>query len=373
LSTHQFTQRGQQLNNNSQNSVIVSADQSKVSNKTKERKSRQESYRGKFSSNPHMIIPQQDFIWAINQHNSVKTLFMECWISDPYGSRWQVLNHSLKTSSFKSAKKILSEAGLFIFKSDRSILDGRQTVCWLVMNLHGARRNDYWLDQKKTQDNPVTSRINPVTSRINTVTSQVNQLTSISDQTQSQQELQNPSETLQEHLSNSSKELLEVLPQVKEVGSVSSGDRFPPLGGAIAPAEQPMEKKEESFTALPTEDEISTQTDELDCPEDSQALNKKSTNDALSQDYKFDWRTTAAADRAASQILAIEAEKTTEEYQSTSKAAFAQIRAKFEQQKKARFAERASRLQGNNPKNDTDYTALAEFKHKCKQKNDRKY
>ena len=87
-----------------------------------------------------------------NQTATVQKLWHQCWRSDPYGSRWQVLNHTLNDRSFRRAKKILSDQGLFVFKPDHSISDGREVVCWLVMNLHGARRSDYWLRQNRPSD-----------------------------------------------------------------------------------------------------------------------------------------------------------------------------------------------------------------------------
>jgi cytoplasmic iron level regulating protein YaaA (DUF328/UPF0246 family) len=41
-------------------------------------------------------------------------------------------------------KKILAESGLFIFKPDKSIQDGRETVGWMVRNLHGSRMKEFW-------------------------------------------------------------------------------------------------------------------------------------------------------------------------------------------------------------------------------------
>ncbi|MEH2023035.1 hypothetical protein [Nostoc sp.] len=80
----------------------------------------------------HVIIPIEDMLWASQQRPSVTQLWQECWTADPYGSRWMPLTSALGYSIFISAKKILSESGLFIFKPDKSIQDGRETVAWML-------------------------------------------------------------------------------------------------------------------------------------------------------------------------------------------------------------------------------------------------
>ncbi|MEH2252489.1 hypothetical protein [Nostoc sp.] len=54
------------------------------------------------------------------------------------------LTSTLGYSTFISAKKILSESGLFIFKPDKSIQNGQETVKWMVQNLHGSRMKNFW-------------------------------------------------------------------------------------------------------------------------------------------------------------------------------------------------------------------------------------
>ncbi|WP_243458395.1 hypothetical protein [Nostoc sp. UIC 10630] len=92
----------------------------------------------------HVIIPIEDMLWASQQKPSVTQLWQECWTADPYGSRWMPLTSALGYSTFISAKKILSDSGLFIFKPDKSIQDGRETVKWMVQNLHGSRMKEFW-------------------------------------------------------------------------------------------------------------------------------------------------------------------------------------------------------------------------------------
>ncbi|WP_341529946.1 hypothetical protein WKK05_11895 [Nostoc sp. UHCC 0302] len=83
-------------------------------------------------------------LWASQQKPSVTQLWQESWTAGPYGSRWMPLTSALGYSTFISAKKILSDSGLFIFKPDKSIQDGRETASWMVKNLHGSRMKEFW-------------------------------------------------------------------------------------------------------------------------------------------------------------------------------------------------------------------------------------
>ena len=84
-------------------------------------------------------IPLSDLAWALSQGASVHQLLAEAWLADPFGSRRMVLNTGLARSTFRKAKKVLSDRGLFLFKRETSMIDSRETVCWLVQNLHGSR------------------------------------------------------------------------------------------------------------------------------------------------------------------------------------------------------------------------------------------
>ena len=80
------------------------------------------------------------------------------------------------------------------------------------------------------------------------------------------------------------------------------------------------------------------------------ALNKKSTQEVLNEEYKFDWRSTEASERAIAQNLAIDEQKTTEEYQNAFSDASARIRAIFEEKKQQKLNERRLRHEQNKPK-----------------------
>ncbi|MDZ8104621.1 MAG: hypothetical protein RM338_03235 [Nostoc sp. DedQUE12a] len=52
--------------------------------------------------------------------------------------------YSFGLQQFYLAKKIIFESGLFIFKPDKSIQDGRETVGWMVQNWCGSRMKEFW-------------------------------------------------------------------------------------------------------------------------------------------------------------------------------------------------------------------------------------
>jgi hypothetical protein len=92
---------------------------------------------------PHMIIPDEDMAWALEQRSPVYKLWGECWRSDPYGSRWMLLHTSLGKENLKKAKKPLIDAGLFLFENRLTLVDGKRCYEWWVKNLHGCR-SIYW-------------------------------------------------------------------------------------------------------------------------------------------------------------------------------------------------------------------------------------
>ncbi|MDZ8138233.1 MAG: hypothetical protein RM049_23485 [Nostoc sp. DedQUE04] len=92
----------------------------------------------------HAIIATEDLVWAMKQKPSVNQLWLECWASDPYGSRWMSLTTALSNSAFRAARKVIQEQNLFLFMPKKSVKDGRQTEHWMTINLHGSRRKSYW-------------------------------------------------------------------------------------------------------------------------------------------------------------------------------------------------------------------------------------
>ncbi|MBD6621105.1 hypothetical protein FNW02_36685 [Komarekiella sp. 'clone 1'] len=67
-------------------------------------------------NHPHMIIPSEDTTWVISQKPSVLRFWQQCWLADPFGSRWMKLVTNLSDSAFRLARRVLEAAGLFIFR-----------------------------------------------------------------------------------------------------------------------------------------------------------------------------------------------------------------------------------------------------------------
>lgn len=178
------------------------------------------------------LIPQNDYRWAKSQKPSVAELFADCWLCDPYGSRWMPLATELKRTVFKAAKKQLSDKGLFIFKPEISIRDGRSTVCWLVRNLHGSRVKEFW----KEVANPTLEAANPTlevanpTLEVANPTLEVANPTSILPENLIQQGFQNASISPQYRLNNASITPHGVIEAV--VASIPSEETEHPLRGA---------------------------------------------------------------------------------------------------------------------------------------------
>lgn len=113
---------------------------------------------------PHMIIPDEDMAWAMDQRSPVYKLWGECWRADPYGSRWILLKTSLGAENFKKAKKPLMESGLFLFENRLTVANGQRLYQWWIKNLHGCR-SSYWkqqsieVDAQNIEDPEVSDRI----------------------------------------------------------------------------------------------------------------------------------------------------------------------------------------------------------------------
>jgi hypothetical protein len=101
----------------------------------------------------HTIIPEEDTTWVLEQKPCVLKFWHQCWLADSSGQEWMPLTTTLSYSAFRQAKKLLSENGLFNFMPNKSIQDGRKTVCWMVKNLHGSEMRDFWegVDSEKQE------------------------------------------------------------------------------------------------------------------------------------------------------------------------------------------------------------------------------
>jgi hypothetical protein len=198
---------------------------------------------------------------ASQQKPSVNQLWQECWTADPYGSRWMPLTSALGYSTFISAKKILSESGLFIFKPDKSIEDGRETMRWTVKNLHGSRIKEFWekgdsakreLDVERRELNSEKPELNAEISEKDAGCEEMGALyeASILGESQSEQGFCEPSRTVQEQLTNSSKEFVscisDTLNEILQVEETAHA----PLGGASPQTVQGVSEKEEELPAV---------------------------------------------------------------------------------------------------------------------------
>ncbi|MHC5761405.1 hypothetical protein [Nostoc sp.] len=202
----------------------------------------------------HVIIPIEDMLWASRQKPSVTQLWQECWTADPYGSRWMPLTSALGYSTFISAKKILSESGLFIFKPDKSIQDGRETASWMVKNLHGSRMKEFWEKANLENQQPNSEKQEP-NAEISEIDAGCEEMgasykASISGESQSDKEFQETSRTAQEQLTNSSKEFVscisDTLNEILQVEETAHA----PLGGASPQTVQGVSEKEEELAAV---------------------------------------------------------------------------------------------------------------------------
>ncbi|MBN3905501.1 MAG: hypothetical protein HWQ35_02595 [Nostoc sp. NMS1] len=209
----------------------------------------------------HVIIPIEDMLWASQQKPSVTQLWQECWTADPYGSRWMPLTSALGYSTFISAKKILSESGLFIFKPDKSIQDGRETVKWMVQNLHGSRMKEFWEkanaenqqpDAEKREPNAEKRESNAGDSEIDAGSEEIGALyeASILGQSQLEQGLQETSQTVQEHLTSSSKEIVRCISDTLTEIPHSCEAAIAPLGVASPQFVQGVSELEEELPAV---------------------------------------------------------------------------------------------------------------------------
>ncbi|MEH2355961.1 hypothetical protein [Nostoc sp.] len=201
----------------------------------------------------HVIIAIEDMLWASQQKPSVNQLWQECWTADPYGSRWMPLTSALGYSTFISAKKILSESGLFIFKPDKSIQDGRETANWMVKNLHGSRMKEFWEKANSEKQKPDAEKreSNAEILEKDAGSEEIRALyeASILGENHSEQGFCEPSRTTQEHLTNSTKEFVRCNSDTQPVISHCEEAAIAPLRVASPQFVQCVSEKEKD---LPT-------------------------------------------------------------------------------------------------------------------------
>jgi hypothetical protein len=207
----------------------------------------------------HTIIPEEDTIWALGQKLCVLKFWNQCWLADPYGSRWMKLKTSLSDSAFRFARRILEAARLFLFRRISIGSDGRTSI-WEVRNLHGARVKDFWQGVKNEAD---TASNKADTAPQKTITA--SNKAPILAETQSEQVFQEPSGTPQEHITNSSKEFVMCVSSTQNEIPQGEETAHAPLGGASPQIVESVEEKEEDLpmaidcTTLTLVDDASSQ------------------------------------------------------------------------------------------------------------------
>ena len=199
----------------------------------------------------HVIIPIEDLLWASQQKPSVTQLWQESWTADPYGSRWMPLSSGMGYSTFISAKKIISESGLFIFKPDKSIQDGRETASWMVKNLHGSRMKEFWEKANAEKQEPSAEKREPNAgdSDKDAGCEEMGALyeASILGKDQSEQGFQGTSRIAQEQFTNSSKEFVNCVSDTLTGNSGEEETAIAPLGVASPQSVQGVSQKEEEL------------------------------------------------------------------------------------------------------------------------------
>ena len=207
--------------------------------------------------------PDKDTLWALEQKPSVHKFWSQCWLADPYGSRWMKIVTNLSDSAFRFARKVLTAAGLFIFRRVSDSKDGR-TSTWEVKNLHGARIKEFWQSKKNEAYSASSKSSKDYEERV-----PASNKADTSPQTQSEQELQNSLITPQEHFNNSSKELLKCGSSMQNENLDVSDTADVPLGGTSPQAVESMEEEERQPT-MEEEQTVSASSDSKD-----QAINEE--------------------------------------------------------------------------------------------------
>ncbi len=185
----------------------------------------------KSDSPDYSRIPLSDLNWIINQPSSVWKLFCCCWNSDRFGSRWMELNHNLSLSSFRSARKVLEKNGLFIFRKISDCSDVRVTSRWEVKNLKGCRVATFWksgIVENKVVDfmaKKSAANSEPIVKSEVEIDGKneigVKFSAGIGKKSSENQGFQPPSISPQQHLNNSSEELLRC--EIEEIEKASLG------------------------------------------------------------------------------------------------------------------------------------------------------
>ena len=91
-------------------------------------------------------------------------------------------------------------------------------------------------------------------------------------------------------------------------------------------------------------------------------INTSPNEEILNQEYIPNPQSEEAVVRSVAQNLAIEDQRATKEYQTTSKEAFDRIRTIFDEKKKQKLAQREANLRGDSPMSLNERQAFEEYK-----------
>ncbi len=159
------------------------------------------------------------------------------------------MSTGLGYSTFIAAKKVLSDSGLFIFKPDKSIQDGRETVGWMIRNLHGSRMKEFWeqIDSASQKQDAEKLEPNSENTEIDAASKEIHALyrASISDQSQLEQGFLEPSRTPQKHLTNSSEEFVRCDSSTQNENTRQEVTADEPFGGASPQIVESVEEEKE--------------------------------------------------------------------------------------------------------------------------------
>ncbi|MHC5897296.1 hypothetical protein [Nostoc sp.] len=209
-------------------------------------------------NHPHMIIPSEDTTWAVEQKPCVLKFWQQCWLADPFGSRWMKLVTNLSDSAFRLARRVLEAASLFMFRRISSGSDGRTSI-WEVKNLHGARVKEFWQGEKN-EANTASNKADTTPSQADTARNEPD----VAIQNQPEQAFDEPSETPHEHITNSSKEFVmceSSVPTVETANAPLEGTSPSNIGVEEDVEESPTASDEKwSSAALFTNDAIAARS-----------------------------------------------------------------------------------------------------------------
>jgi len=110
--------------------------------------SKKSSKKDKQPVKSHCKISLEDINWIREQEPCVRQLWLDCIAAEQFGGSAHTLKTSLdiKGKSFRKAKSLLEQQGLFKFEPIHELKPNGQSIVagWKVINLHGYYKKSYW-------------------------------------------------------------------------------------------------------------------------------------------------------------------------------------------------------------------------------------